>query len=130
MVALLVVNWALMGYLMLRNLGPRPLLGFLAGFVGLVMMFAAAGQLRAMRLAEREPLVRWSDKAVAFRRYSSADMYGVPWSGLGAWRLSGERVVFDGEGVERDLGLNGLSEADREHLLALLREHLGPAASG
>lgn len=122
---LLTVNWLLLGWVMYRA-GIRTLVGALAFGFGLLALIGGLSQLRAVRRARTEPLIRLRDDVLESRSYT----------GPFAERVHLDRVdsIVDSDtatlrlrarsGEEVEVPWLALSEGDRERLVAWVRARI------
>ena len=82
MLALFIINWGLMGWLMVVLGRENRWLGYGAFALGLLIFLAALGQLRTLRYAGRAPLLVLEDEALSYRYPSSMAWETVSWSSV------------------------------------------------
>lgn len=134
MLALFIINWGLMGWLMVILGRENRWLGYGAFALGLVIFLAALSQLRTLRYAGRAPLLILNDEGLAFRYPSSMAQERHPWSSVHGLEV-GDDVPGDNARLLRGdeepllLPLSSLSSADRASAIEWIERRLASSDS-
>ncbi len=117
-IMLLVANWLVLGLVLGSTMKTSPTFAIAAAIAGVLTLAAGAGQLRAARYAEQEPIAEITDEVFRVRYYSSKIFRKVALAKLAAVEREGGVLALVGHDGERQaVPLRGLSEGDREKLV-------------
>ena len=117
-IMLLLANWLILGLVLGSTMKTNPAFAIAAAIAGVLTMAAGAGQLRAARYSEQEPIAEITEELFRVRYYSSKVFRKVALDRLVAVEREGGVLALVGHDGERQaVPLRGLSEEDRQRLV-------------